>query len=205
VGTALVNAVEPAALGRPRDARKTEQILQAARELVLEQGINVTIEQIAAAAGVSRDAVYRRWPSRRDVVITVALQCLSDAVPIPDTGSIRGDLLSIMTAGAQGLAAGPFGRVYRSLLAEAERDPSWEPVLLAAHQQRRAVTAVVLDRAKACGEVPPGADSELLIDMISGVLWYRILVVRTPLPKRQLPELIDRALAAFGVQGAPDA
>jgi AcrR family transcriptional regulator len=197
---ALATTLKPAALGRPRDARKTEQILHAARDLMLEQGIQVTIEQIARAGGVSRDAVYRRWPTRRDVVITVAMQCLSEAVPIPQTGCLRDDLLAMMTAGSQGLA-GAFGRLYRSLIAEAERDASWEPVLLAAHQQRRIDTAIVLDRAEARGELPSRVDRDLLIDMISGVIWYRALVARSPMPEGDLPDLIERTLLAFGVRG----
>jgi hypothetical protein len=102
-----------------------------------------------------------------------------------------------MTAGAKGRASGPFGMVYRSLLAAAERDPSWEPVLVAAHQQRRAVTAVIIDRAKARGELSSDVDGDLLIDMISGVLWYRVLVVRTPASRRQLLDLVDHVLVAF--------
>jgi len=197
----LASTLESSALGRPRDSRKTEQILAAARELVLQQGIGVTIDQISRAAGVSRDAVYRRWPTRRDVVVTVALQLLTEQVPIPDTGSLREDLISVMTAGVQGLASGSFGRVYRSLIAEAERDPSWEPVLLAAYQQRRETTAVILDRATARGELASSADGQLLIDMIAGVLWYRVLVIRDPTPEGDLPVLVDRSLAAFGITG----
>ena len=193
----LATTLEPSTVGRPRDNQKTEQILRAARQLILDQGISVTIEQISQASGVSRDAVYRRWPTRHDVVATVALQLLTEAVPIPDTGSLRSDLHDVMTAGAQGLTSGPFGRVYRSLIGEAERDPRWERVLVAAHRQRRATTAIIVDRAKARGELAPTADGELLIDMIAGVLWYRVLVVRNPTPERDLSTLIDRALAAF--------
>jgi len=195
----LASTLEACAVGRPRDTAKTQQILRAAQELILEQGISITVEQIARAAGVSRDAVYRRWPTRRDVIITVAMQCLSEAVPIPDTGSLREDLMRLMTAGAEGLVTGTFGRVYRSLMAEAERAPSWEPVLLAAHRQRRAATAVIMERAVARGELPAHADPELLIDMISGVLWYRVLVVRHGEPAHDLPALVDRVLASFGV------
>lgn len=193
----LTNAPSPSGLGRPRDAQKTEQILQAARELILEKGINVTIDEISRAAGVSRDAVYRRWPSRRDVVMVVAMQCLAETVPIPDTGSLREDLIRVMTAGSEGLASGSFGRVIRSLIAEAERDPEWEPVLLAAHQQRRSDTAVLLERAQARGELASTVDGELLVDLIAGVLWYRVLVARDPMAPGALPGLVDRALSAF--------
>lgn len=193
----LINPAATSGPGRPRDAQKTERILEAARDLVLEQGIHVTIDQISRAAGVSRDAVYRRWPSRRDVVMVVALQCLAESVPIPDSGSLREDLVQVMTAGSEGLASGAFGRVIRSLIAEAERDHEWEPVLLAAHQQRRSDTAVLVERAQARGELPAMVDGELLVDLIAGVLWYRVLVAREPMPAAQLPALVDRVLVAF--------
>jgi AcrR family transcriptional regulator len=196
------NGSQRPVLGRPRDAGKTQQILDAARTLILQQGINVTIDQISRAAGVSRDAVYRRWPTRRDVVMTVAMQSLSETVPIPDTGSLREDLRRVMTAGAEGLVSGPFGRVIRSLIAEVERDPSWESVLVAAHDGRRSVTSVIVERAVRRGELPANTDGDLLIDMIAGVVWYRVLVVRKQTSSSDLDTLIKRVLRAFVVEAA---
>jgi hypothetical protein len=59
----------------------------------------------------------------------------------------------------------------------------------------------VLDRAEARGELPSRVDRDLLIDMISGVIWYRALVARSPMPEGDLPDLIERTLLAFGVRG----
>lgn len=188
--------LEQSSTGRPRDSLKTKQILDATRRLIVDQGIGVTIDQIARAAGVSRDAVYTRWPTRRDVIVTAALDLVTDEVPVPDTGSLRDDLLVLISAFAHGLTGG-FGRVYRSMLAEADRDPLWQPVLVSVHQNRRAATAVILERGVARGELTSLQDGDQLLDFLAGILWYRFLISYDPKPEHDLAELVDRAVAAF--------
>jgi hypothetical protein len=130
------------------------------------------------------------------VIITAALELVTEEVPIPNTGSLRGDLLDLATAFAHGLTGG-FGRVYRSILAEADRDPHWQPVLIATLQSRRAATAVILERAVERGELASVQEGNQLLDFIAGVLWYHFLIALDLQPEHDVAGIVDHALAGF--------
>ena len=111
--------------GRPRSERARKAILEAAAELLLARGLSaVSMDAVAERAGVSKATIYRWWPTKE----TLALDALyaewaATGLQSRDTGSLRGDLLSLLRPWARLAGSRPYGRVVAALLTEAQTDP----------------------------------------------------------------------------------
>lgn len=117
--------------GRPLDPSLDEVIRAATAEVLAEVGYEgLTMEAVAVAAGVSKASIYRRWRSKTELLVSVIDQASDDSLVPPDTGSLRGDLIALLTALAEVLA-GPGGSASRALLSAATA----EPALAAAFRQ----------------------------------------------------------------------
>ncbi|TMK61041.1 MAG: TetR/AcrR family transcriptional regulator, partial [Actinobacteria bacterium] len=82
--------------GRPRDASRDRAILAAALQILQEEGYRgLTIDGVAARAGVGRPTIYRRWPSKPALVVAALVEAAELALPVRDTGSLRGDLIAV--------------------------------------------------------------------------------------------------------------
>jgi AcrR family transcriptional regulator len=160
--------------GRRRNDEAREAILEAAATLLAgPDGMAVTIEAIAAAAGVGRQTIYRWWPSKGAVLLDAMTERAAVEVPVPDQGSLLDDLRWFLTATFRSAtAAAP---VLRGVMAEAQRDPHAAELLVGFTGRRRAALRELIGRSRARGEVAEHADVELLVDQAFGVLWYRLL------------------------------
>jgi AcrR family transcriptional regulator len=151
-------------------------LLRAALQLLAEEGYAaLTMEAIAARAGVGKATLYRRWKSPQDVV-TAAVADMVEEILVPDTGSLEEDLLALMT---QAVAAyrGAMGRLLPGLLAAmAAYDGVAHAVRTRFLEGRRAALTAVLERGVARGELPPHIDVPLALDFLGGPLFYRLLV-----------------------------
>jgi AcrR family transcriptional regulator len=154
----------------------------------------LTIEGIAARAGVGKQTIYRWWPSKADVVLDGLLDLAQTRIAVPDEGSLAADLSAFLSDTFRQRGQRP---VLAGLMAQALLDP----VFAAAFRDRflfgrRAALREVLDRAIARGEIAADVDPELLIDVVYGVLWYRVLLDHAPLDEeagRRLAALVVRA------------
>jgi AcrR family transcriptional regulator len=134
-----------------------------------EDGLgNLTIEGIAARAGVGKATIYRRWSNRIDLALE-AMEQLPE-LPIPDTGSLAGDLRAILHSLADLLASTPLQSVLGHLASEGR---SMEPEARAYIDSRVAGQSAIFERAVARGELPPGGDPELLGTIALGPLVNR--------------------------------
>jgi AcrR family transcriptional regulator len=183
--------------GRPRSEATRQAILAAAIEELEEHGYAaLTIEGIAARAGAGKQTIYRWWDSKADVVLEAILELAESRIPIPDEGSLPADLTAFLKASFRQRGQRP---VLVGLMADAILDPAFaaafrERFLFA----RRAALREVLERAVGRGEIGAGADLELLLDVVFGVLWYRLLVEHAPLSEaagEQLAALVVRAVS----------
>jgi AcrR family transcriptional regulator len=153
--------------GRPRDPEISGAILSATLDVLGEEGYGgLTIAAVALRAGVHKPAVYRRWANKLDLAVA-AIQLLAPQFDDPDTGEIRADLVQMLVAVAG--AAHERGRLTTGLRLQA--DMTADPALAAAVETsivapRRAVTAAVLERAVGNGQLRPGIDIEMAIDML---------------------------------------
>ncbi|QNP68717.1 TetR/AcrR family transcriptional regulator C-terminal ligand-binding domain-containing protein [Streptomyces roseirectus] len=182
--------------GRPRSEESRGAILAAALEGLREHGFAaLTIEGIAGRAGVGKQTIYRWWPSKADVVLDALLDQAEETIRVPDEGSLRADLTAFLGATFRQTHQRP---VLVGLMGQALLDPGFA---LAFRERflfrRRGTLRELFDRAISRGEIAAGVDPELLVDVVYGVLWYRLMLDHAPLDgaaSRQLTELVLRAV-----------
>lgn len=187
-----------------RKERSRQAIFAAARALVAEGAYEkVTVEAIAARAGVGKQTIYRRWPSKSAVVFAALLALSEDAegqsVALPDTGDLRTDLKLVMRATAEEFADASFDRLIRALNTEIANDAA-----LAA--EYRAKLAQPLEEAKKArlrsaqevGQLDADADLDLVLEVLYAPLFQRWLHRSGPLTAAYADSLVDATLRAFG-------
>ncbi len=182
--------------GRPRSETARQAILKAAHEELLIRGPGeLTIEGIAARAGVGKQTIYRWWSSKADVVLDAMLDRASADIPIPDEGSLGADLRAFLTSTFR--MREEQGPVLVGLMAQSVLDPAFGQAFRERFLAgRRATLRGLFERAAERGEIPSEVDVTLLVDMVYGVLWYRLLVEHAPLDDgtaRDLAALVTRA------------
>jgi AcrR family transcriptional regulator len=179
--------------GRPRSEQAKRAVLAAALELVSEDGYAaLSIEGIAARAGVAKTTIYRSWPSKAAVVMDAIFVESDPQLAFPDTGSAREDLRLQMSRVAELLTEPGFGKPFVGLLAESQHDPALADAL---HQwlirARRSGATEVLRRGVARGELRADLDVDVAIDALYGALYYRLLVSHQPLSAEYVQSVID--------------
>jgi AcrR family transcriptional regulator len=170
--------VETRPPGRPRSAEADRAILQAALELLAEDGYRaLTMERVRERSGVGKATIYRRYGSKEELV-SAAIAHLNSDIPLPeDTGSILGDFAATaQTILARAAGTGALMLMPR-LLSEVVGDPEMH-ALFTEHlvEPRRRVVRGIIERAKQRGEVREDVDPELAIDLMVGPLIYRLIV-----------------------------
>jgi len=188
--------------GRRRNDAARAAILDATRELLRERGYErLTIAEIARAAGVGKQTIYRWWRNRADIVLEVARERARDGIGEVDTGTLRGDLDAFMTA-TYATAADPAMRaLLRGMAAAAEGDAEFEAAFKGFVDERRAVLAALVARGVERGELAAEADLELIVDVVFGLLWYAVVAGRELPGRARTRRLVAQLLA--GATAAP--
>lgn len=187
--------------GRPRSVAADSAIMQATLELLLDTGYRgLTMEQVRARAGVGKATLYRRFGSKEELV-AAAVRHLNQQIPLPDTGSVRDDILAV--AGSVLAAAARVGAAtfMPRMLAESAGDPEMHAIFyenLVA--PRRAVMAEVLRRGIERGELRRDLDVELAIDMLTGPWVYRMLISGGRMPTADPQRLLDLVLTGIAAR-----
>jgi AcrR family transcriptional regulator len=196
--TEILEEDTPAQKGRPRSAECHGAILDSVLELMQKEGYNaVTIEGVARHAGVGKQTIYRWWGSRAELILEAFANHAADLVPTPDRGSLREDLEVFIAAGFKRLSR-DYGAIMRGLMADAVLDPDFNKILREAFIfKRRAATRVILERGVKRGEVAKNADLELMIDMLFGPVWFRLLVQHAKLDAGFARQLVGAVIGAF--------
>jgi AcrR family transcriptional regulator len=172
----MSTAAIPRRPGRPRDAAADDAIVNAATQLIAEAGYaGLTVDAVAARAGVGKATIYRRWPSK-DALLLHCMQCVASEFDLPDTGSVREDLVATLRRLAEHLARPEVRQVLPAVVAQAAVDPSFGDLLHGFVRTRRAHTRAMLERGVARGELRADVDLDVLTDLIGGPLFYRLLV-----------------------------
>ncbi|WP_216892905.1 TetR/AcrR family transcriptional regulator [Nocardia alni] len=180
----------------------TSSIEAAVLDELAAQGYGrLSMEAVAKRAGVGKSALYRRWPSKQDMVIAVLSDFSVPRAEIPDTGSVRGDLLATLRAVHEWLTHPRFARILPDLTAEAVRNPALATAIAATiGEPRRAFGATVLRRAIERGELPADLDLELALDLAAAPIYWRLTVRQAPVEPDFLERLADQLLRAFGAR-----
>ncbi|MFF2078687.1 TetR/AcrR family transcriptional regulator C-terminal ligand-binding domain-containing protein [Kitasatospora sp. NPDC058162] len=173
-GAAAIVAAAPA---RRRGEALESAIYRAALQQLTTDGYaRLTMEGVAAAAQTGKAALYRRWSSKEELVMDALRAALPPARPAPDTGSLRGDLLEVVT-GLRTAMFSDLGAAVRAIMSEIDHQRA--RVFLELVQERvveptTALIAEVLDRGTARGEVRPGAVTPMVTDAVPALMLYRI-------------------------------
>jgi AcrR family transcriptional regulator len=196
-------AADPGApRGRPRSQQADRAILTATVELLADRGLAaMSIEEVAARAGVGKTTIYRRWPSKGLLALDAFVTSFREEQPLPDTGTLRGDLVSALREWVRAVTQTPMGPMLTSLIAAAQYDPelrgAWrERVLEPLRRQHR----IMLDRAVGRGEIPASVDREVVLDLFFGAAEHRLLLGHLPMTDAFIGEVVEVILA--GIQPA---
>jgi AcrR family transcriptional regulator len=196
--TRVAGAAPPAApVHRPRGEVREEAILDAALKLVAEAGFErATVGAIAERAGASKATIYRRWPGKSELVAdAIRRRARPERPAMPDTGSLRGDLLAVVESIHQLMTSEP-GLVLFGLLVAMRTDP------VLADLVRSQMTPRMLprdsdnpvSRAVARGELRPGADPSLVPRVAVPVINGKLMLTGGRLSESFLPSLVDDIL-----------
>ncbi len=181
--------------GRPRDAMADERILTVAAAQLRERAYGgLSVDEVAARAGVAKTTVYRRWPSKAHLTLAV-IERLLGSVPVPATGDPLDDLTELVAGIARALS-GLGAELVAGLAAAAATDPALGAQIHALWRERRAAAAARLHAAMADGRLATRTDPELRLDLLVGPLYYRLLITGDPLDDDYVTALTSAALAA---------
>lgn len=185
--------------GRPRSQAADDSIRQAALELLDGGGYHaLTIEGVAALAGVGKATVYRRYRSKHELLRDLVERFRELDLPTPDTGSVRDDLRLIVGNGIQVLTTSVWGRALPSLVAEQTGDPELTDVARAFWRSRKEAVAVVIDRGIARGELRADLDRDLAFDLVVSPMYFRYLVSSDELPEDLPTRIVDEVMNGIG-------
>lgn len=191
----------PVRAGRPRNPAVDVAILDAAKSLLAEVGCGgFTMEGVAARAGIGKQTLYRRWPSRGELLIDLFYL---DELTEPEIGAdlpLEEALGAYLDVSLQRLYR-PWNRnLLRSLAVTAQDDPALREVMLARITWPRLEMARgMLRQRKASGRVRPDLDVEMAVDMAVGAIWFHLLFMPDPIT----PVLRDRILREMLALVAP--
>ncbi len=189
--------------GRPRSAEADSAIVEATLDLLDQGGVEaVKIEEVARRAGVARTTVYRRFPSRSDLVLGACEDVVSRYLRVPDTGAVRSDVVELLTTLIHALTRTRARHVIPNLLALRTADPKLEAATRVVWERRRDAMVEVLRRGVQRGELPADADPGLLADLLHGPLYYRLLVSGAPIGRGLAEEIADAVLPLRRPAGA---
>jgi AcrR family transcriptional regulator len=187
--------------GRPRDVRCDAAIVDATLALLAEGGpARLSVEAVAARAGVGKATIYRRWPNK-ELLVVDALATLTEPPPPVGTGSLRTDLITVLDIVRRWTADSLAGRILPRLLAEGD------PRVLGLFRERivtprRFRIAELLRRAVDDGQLRADLDIELTIDLLVGTVVYRQLLRHAPIRHEHIERVVDTVLAG-SLAGSP--
>jgi AcrR family transcriptional regulator len=183
-----------------RSQRARQAVLEAVDDLLVERGFaGVTIEGIAARAGVAKQTIYRWWPSKVDILMDAFADDMAQHLTPPDQGDLGRELRSHLSRLADFLTRTDPGAVFRALAGQAQHDPDMAARFRADYlSHQRALDSLPLRRAIERGELPGDLDLDLAVDQLVGPIYYRVLVTGQPVPPTFTDALAHQFLTRHG-------
>jgi AcrR family transcriptional regulator len=203
--TSAVTDTQPEVRRRPggRSERIRQSVIEATMAVLRDRGWDrFSIAEVASRAGVHETSIYRRWGTRERLATDALLATGEQDLPVPDTGSLRGDLIGFAAGICQYLST-PLGLALARALATPTGDPAITEASARYFQTRFEIASVIVDRAIARGEIPAGADAALALEMQIAPLHFRTLVSHQPLDAGLPARLAD--LLITGLRAHVDA
>ncbi|WP_322049427.1 TetR/AcrR family transcriptional regulator [Paraburkholderia sp. J67] len=192
-------------------ARKKKLVLDAARELLAENGVSgLAVEGVASRSGVAKTTIYRRYRSKTDLALAVLLDMVDDVGAQPDVGDACSQLAAVVDRTIELLRSTLMGRIMQGLVSEVATDPELaEAYRKNVVNRRLADIRRVVERGIEKGELREGLDPEMVTDLLLGPIYYRLFLSGSPLDDGFGERLVaalhlrrDGAKAADGVGDA---
>jgi AcrR family transcriptional regulator len=179
---------------------RTETIMRATLDLARDVGYaRLSIERVAARAGVGKHTIYRRWPSKGLLFLDSLLTLNEPVLDYPDSGDIVADLRRQMHAAVDLLGSPPWGPLYQALLGEVQHDPAVAAGLnerFISSQTERTVAR--LKAAKEQGQISSDFDLDLAMAILSGPLHFRFLISQEPMTHDYIDRILQALFAGMG-------
>jgi AcrR family transcriptional regulator len=185
--------------GRPLEVRATQAALDAVLGLIVERGVHrVTTSAVAERARTSKATMYRRWPTKDALIADAIGTLVNREIEIPDAGSLAGDLHELLREAVELYSTPRAAALMPELVAGMARDPALADAVRSGFLAgRRRALDEVLRRADERGELRDDVDHDLCLDLLGGVVFYRLLVTGGPLDDRLADELTAVLLRAI--------
>jgi AcrR family transcriptional regulator len=183
--------------GRPRSLAADTAILDATLEEYAERGFSaMSVDGVAARAGVGKATIYRRYASKLELV-TAAMYTSAEQRAITDTGTLEGDLRALLRQLAEICLDPTIGAGIRHLVSDGQTAPELRAVHDEFLQHRRAGWKAALVRAIARNDLPPDLDLEIAVDLLTGPVTLRHLMTHMPIDDAFLDQVLDGFLRAY--------
>lgn len=190
--------------GRPRSEKSHHAILKAAQEILIKDGLQgITMEGVAALAGVGKTTIYRRWKTKEDLIAEV-LESISNDVEIPDSGSTLADLqaltenLSRSVNAIYGISLPP---VIKILIGIVENTQLMEVYRRHFILPRRNALIFILERGKSRGEIRSEVNTGTIVDMIVGAYFYSTVIFpNSPTSSNSLSEVVTLLMKGIALE-----
>ena len=197
-GTVPLEGAAARGPGRPRDPEADRAILGATIDLLCEEGYDgLSIEGVAARAGVGKTTIYRRWPSKADLIVAAIKLYKAPIDPIPPgpDESTRDALARILGGFTRSMSQTGSGKMLAGLVAEMARNPELaRAVRVGLLEHRRSIVYAILERGIERGEVQPDIDLEMVGDLLGGAVVMRVLLTGGSVTPTFVREAVDTIL-----------
>ncbi len=162
--------------GRPRSEVSRQRILDAALEILEISGFaSSTTDSIAERAGASKATIYRWWPTKATLLAEALREAVAHEVPFPETGDLATDI-ELQLQNFISLLNGRLGRAFKAFVGAAQSDPEVAAAFLEEWvKPRRKEAKTVLEHYKQTGQIAPDVDLDLVLDLLYGPLYFRLL------------------------------
>ncbi len=183
-----------------RGADRTEAIMRATLELGQEIGYaKLSMEAVAARAGASKQTLYRRWPSKAALLFDSLLSVGGPSLDYPDTGDVVADLRTQIHAAVDLLAGPHSGPLFKAVISEAQHDPRIAAALNEQFVTPQADKTVArLEAAREQGQLSPDFDLALAMAVLSGPLYFQLLITQEPLTREYVDRIVDALFTGLG-------
>jgi AcrR family transcriptional regulator len=187
--------IEPLALRRRpggRSARVRAAAIAATLAELAESGYSaLSLESVARRAGVHKTTLYRRWGTREDLVLDAMLERAGEHISVPDTGSLRQDLLELAQTAAANAASPEVAAMARAVVVQMPHDTRLAAANRRFWDERLALDGVIVEQAIERGEVAPGIEPRQVIESVLGPIHLRLLLTGEPVGRDFLQAIVD--------------
>lgn len=191
-------ALQPRRRTGGRSARVHAAVLEATMDELKEHGYEgFSVAAVAARSGVHETSIYRRWKSRDGLVLEATFALFAQDIPIPDRGSLREDLVTLLSSAVRRLAS-PLGWAATQFAMALPRESEMTQEVRQQWARRFASVREVFERASLRGEWPVGKDPQDLVESLVGAVYLRVLHLREPVTAAHLKRLVDAVVPVAG-------